>query len=548
MLGKILSCPSQPVLFFTLLFLPFFQSVCTRAIQWDTGNTQGNLYQHARGKSCAIAVKPNRPFRLVTGGKEDGKVHLHSGPPFQKVAVENGVPCMDAHSKGINCIRYTSDGALVASVGGDKALCIYDGKDLALKCKVDGIHEGTIYACAWADDNSTLLTSSADGTCKLFEVTADGSKVSEKQVYKVAEHQLGKSADKAPRGGMQLGCAFVGGKTPVSVSTNNQIAILPKLGSNDKIEILTGHNAPIGGIVFDHSNSLFYTGDSDGILCKWDLKQIKALERIAPLDNKELMYQVHGGAVSGMTILKDSTLMSVGWDDTAYFSSGKTAKLQPEKLEIKAQPVAVSTGTSLTAIVTVKGIMLLKDGKMVSKGVLPVSYTINCILVSKDDKTIYVGADDCKIYVYIPLSGTYELKERHVISDGHLKPVHSLAISNDQSMLAAGDVRDVCVYKTADFSTVVGKSKWCFHLQKITSLAWSPDDKYIASGGTDDSMYLWCLEKKMRRIHYPFAHRGGVVGLTFRKDIAGTLTIVSAGVDSCVVQWDVTDDAKAKFG
>ena len=485
----------------------------------------------------------------MTGGKEDGKVHFHSGPPFQKVAVENDIPKMDAHVKGINCIRYTKDGSLVASVGGDKTLCIYDGKTLELKSKVDAIHTGTIYSCAWADDNTTLLTSSADGTCKLFQVSTDGSSVKETQVYNVAEHQLGKSCDKAPRGGMQLGCTFVGGNVPVSVSTNNQIAVMPKLGtSSGKIEILTGHNAPIGAVAFDHSNGLFFTGDSDGILCKWDLNTVKALERVVPADNKELMYQVHSGAVSGLTVFPGSgTVMSVGWDDTACFTDGKSNKLQSTKVDLTAQPVAVSTGTNLTAIATVKGIILLKDGKMVSKGVLPVSYTINCVVVSKDDKTIYVGGDDCKIYIYNP-DGSFELKEKHVISDGHLKPVHSLALSNDQSMLAAGDVRDVCVYKTSDYSTVVGKSKWCFHLQKISCLAFSPDDKYIVSGGMDDNMFVWCMEKKMRRLHYQFAHRAGVIGLTFKKDTPDKLTIVSAGADSCIVQWDVTDEVKAKFG
>jgi WD repeat-containing protein 1 (actin-interacting protein 1) len=522
------------------------QSICTRVIQWDTGNTQGNLYQHGKGKSCAVSFKPNRPFRLATGGKEDGKVHFHKGPPFEKIAVKDDVPCEAAHDKGINCLRYNSNGTLVASVGGDKNLYIYDGTDLALKCKVEGIHSGTIYACSWAPDNTTLMTSSADGTCKLFEVTADGTTAKEKHTWKVAEHMLGKVIEKAPRGGMQLGCAFVNG-TPVSVSTNNQIAILPIPGGKCKdIEILTGHNAPIGAVVFDHNMNFFYTGDSDGILCKWDLKKIKALERIVPADNKELMYQVHAGAIAGLTILKDSQLLSVGWDDTGYYTNS-AGKLQSSKLDISAQPIAISTGTSLTAIATVNGVMLLKDGKMVSKGLLPLSFKANCICVSKDDKTIYLGGDDCKIYVYIPVGGTYELKERAVISDGHLKPVHSLAISNDGSMLAAGDVRDVCVFNTADFSPVIGKSKWCFHLQKITSLAWSPDDMYVASGGADDSMYIWSLEKKTRRIHYQFAHRGGVIGLTF-KNTSGHLTIVSVGMDSCIVQWDVTADVNAKFG
>jgi WD40 repeat protein len=519
------------------------QSVCTRIIQWDTGTNQGSLSQHLKGKSCAVAFKPNRPFRLATGGKEDMKIHFHKGPPFTKIPVEDGAPCEHAHVKGINCVRYSSNGELVASVGGDKSLCIYDGKNLALKTKLENIHTGTIYACAWAADNKCLMTSSADGTCKLFEVTsADGTSVQEKHTWNVAEHMLGgEKYDKAPRGGMQLGCAFAGGTTPVSVATNNQISILPMPGQQDnkKIEILTGHNAPIGAVAFDQKNGLFFTADSDGIICKWDLKKLNALERIIPADNKELSYQVHKGAISAMTVLKDSRLVSMGWDDTAHYT--KDGKLQSESLDITAQPIAVSTGTSLTAILTVKGVMLLKDGKQVSKGILPLSYEANCILISKDDKTIYVGGDDCKIYVY-----SSELKEKHVITDGHLKPIHSFALSNDGTMLAAGDTRDVCVYKTADYSTVVKKGKWGFHLQKITTLAWSQDDKVVASGGSDDSIYLWNIAT-MKRLHYQFAHRGGVVGLVFKEGTSG-MNMISVGKDSCAVEWDFTEDAKKKFG
>eukprot|EP00339_Tiarina_fusa_P021783 CAMPEP_0117005694 /NCGR_PEP_ID=MMETSP0472-20121206/6208_1 /TAXON_ID=693140 ORGANISM="Tiarina fusus, Strain LIS" /NCGR_SAMPLE_ID=MMETSP0472 /ASSEMBLY_ACC=CAM_ASM_000603 /LENGTH=667 /DNA_ID=CAMNT_0004706987 /DNA_START=91 /DNA_END=2094 /DNA_ORIENTATION=+ len=517
-------------------------SECTKALQWDTGVTQGNLYQHMKGKSCAVAFKPNRPFRVVTGGREDGKLHFHKGPPFVKLPVDGDKPCETAHSKSINCVRYTSNGELVASVGGDKNLCVYDGKDLELKCKKEGVHTGTIYACAWASDNKSLITASADGTCKLFEVSSDGSSITEKHVWKVAEKQLGKPCEKAPKGGMQLGCAFAGGTVPVSVSTNNQLAVLPMPGASGDIEIITGHNAPIGAIAFDHDGGFFYTGDSDGILCKWDFKKIKALERVVPADNKDLSYQTHGGAINGMTILKDSQLLSVGWDDTGYYT--KAGKLTGEKLDITAQPTSVGTGSSVTVVATVKGLMVLKGGKLASSGLFSISYEANCVCVSKDDKTAYVGGNDCKIYVY-DISGG-DLKEKKVISDGHLKPLATLALSNDGSMLAAGDVRDVCVYKTSDFSTVIGKSRWCFHLQKITTLAWSADDKVIASGGADDSIYLWSLEKKMKRIHYQFAHRGGVTGLTFRKDVDG-LVIVSAGADSCVVQWDVTKDVKAKF-
>ena len=113
-----------------------------------------------------------------------------------------------------------------------------------------------------------------------------------------------------------------------------------------------------------HANGVFYTGDSDGIMCKWDFKSIKAIGRVVPDDNKDLMYNVHRGAINGMTILNDSQLLSVGWDDTGYYT--KDGKLEPTKLDITAQPASISTGTEVTAIATVQGIMLLKSGQKLS--------------------------------------------------------------------------------------------------------------------------------------------------------------------------------------
>jgi WD40 repeat protein len=522
------------------------RSECTRAIQWDTGVTQGSLIQHVKGTCTAVAFKGNRPFRVVTAGKEDGKCHFHKGPPFQKMPVENGIPCETAHSKGINCIRYTSNGELIASVGGDKSICIYEGTTFEIKTKLEGAHTGTIYACAWSGDCKQLMTASADGTCKLFDVATDGSSIKEVHVWKVAEKQLGKASDKTPKGGMQLGCTFVGGTIPVSVSTNNQLAILPMPGDSKDIEIVTGHNAPVGGVAFDHAKGVFYTGDSNGILCKWDMKEIKALARVVPSDNSELTYQVHGGAINGMTVTDDSRLVSVGWDDTVNFTSASGVLEADKKVDITAQPVAIATGTKLTAILTLKGLMLMKGGKPLTDSLIPLRYDGSCVCVSKDDKTIYVGGVDCKVYVYEPTADN-QIHEKHVIADGHLKPLHALALSNDGKMLAAADVRDVCVYSTVDYSAIIGKSKWCFHLQPVACLAWSPDDKVLASGGNDDSIYLWCLEKKTRRVHYQYAHKGGVVAMTFRRDVGDKLNIVSIGQDSCIVQWDVTADVKAKF-
>jgi WD40 repeat protein len=54
----------------------------------------------------------------------------------------------------------------------------------------------------------------------------------------------------------------------------------------------------------------------------------------------------------------------------------------------------------------------------------------------------------------------------------------------------------------AGYVPLVAREKWCFHVQRLTSLSWSADDRILASGA-DDSMFLWSLQHKMTRVPYP---------------------------------------------
>jgi WD40 repeat protein len=107
------------------------RSECAKVLQWDTGVTVGELAAHSKGRVSSTAFKPERPYRIVTAGKEDHTCHLHKGPPFQKVNTEEGVPCEQAHTKGaVNCIQIQRH--MAVSVGTDKGICSYEGKTLAL--------------------------------------------------------------------------------------------------------------------------------------------------------------------------------------------------------------------------------------------------------------------------------------------------------------------------------------------------------------------------------------------------------------------------------
>lgn len=522
------------------------QSDAARVIQWDTGVSVGQLGQHLKGRVSGISFKPQRPMRIVTSGKEDYKLSFNSGPPFQKVPAKDGVPCERAHQEkgSVNSVRYNHAGTIVASTGGDKMICTYDGTTLDLLGKLESVHKLTIFSLEWSDDDKNLLTCSSDGKVKLISVSEDGKtlKITKEWDPPLAQRG-GKAYDKLPVGGQQLGCCFVNGSVPVSVSFNGQLSVLP-MADGEQVTTWTGHSAAINAMAVDHKNGLFYTGDSNGLICQWDWATAQPKKRLEPANHEDLLYVIHSGAISGVATLADGSVLSVGWDDK-LFVTDKSGKASPSPISLGAQPTCIGAGAQLAVVATVKGLQMFKDGKK-SGSELGTGYEGLSILVSKDDKTVYVGGNDKKIYVYACDGAS--LREEFVIEDGHRQPVHALALSNDGTKLAASDTKDVCVYDLADdYAPLIAKGRWCFHMQRITALSWSPDGKILASGGADDSIYLWSVEKKMKRKHYPYAHRGGLTALSFTQK-AGEYKFVSVGMDACVNQWDVAADVKATFG
>ena len=560
-------------------------SVSARVIQWDTGVACGELGQHTRNRASSCAFKPNRPMRIVTGGADDARVLFNKGPPFSRVV--DGSVAEQEHVRGsVNSIRYNRDGTKIVSVGTDKSVIFYDGKAMELLHKMMNVHTHSIYMCDWNSDGKFVVTSSADGTVKLIDsssytvvhtwdiafawqnaagLTSDGGSGARSASASAIEPISPPSSPRIPMGTMQMGCTFVRGDVPVSVSLSGQISLLsvPRgllecsgTVQLDSDRLLSGHQAAISAFAINGSMNTLYSGDTDGVICSWNLSSAKSLGRacLGPdeaFDNT-FMDKVQGGAITSMVYV-NGTLLSTGWDDKVRFGSERNSDkglVMHSSVDLEAQPNAMAKGTELVCCLTVKGAFLLKDNQVVSNLIVLPCVALS-VCVSSDDTIVIIGGEDCKIYIYnVDVSDTSSLtlKEKHVIENGHLKAIYALEMSHDGKKLASADVRDVCVWSVDDgWSPLVGKGRWCFHTQRINCLAWSKDDSVLASGGNDDSIYLWNLPKKMKRVHYPFAHRGGIAALQFLHSVDG-MVLVSAGSDACLCQWDVTNDVASKFG
>ena len=498
------------------------QSGLTKCVQFPTGVQCGPMGGHTK-RSVTIDMREKRPFRIMSGS-EDQKCVFYSGPPFKIDKT-----CME-HSNTVNCVRFSNNSNFIASVGSDKKVIIYDGKTGDVVNVFEAVHKGSIYACAWSDDDSKLLTCSADMTAKLINVI-DGSIIK--------SWNLSEDAARAypGKGGMVVGCAFCMNR-PVVLGVNGHMSILDET-TNVFSRPLSGHQAPITALAVDKLNKNYYTSDTDGVICKWETTSdgILNASRIKGGESHMITGAVHGGTIKGLSVLKNQ-LISCGWDDF-YRISDPVEENCHTAVKLSSQPTMSTSSENFVVILCLHEIIIVdKNGEIISV-IENLPYSPLCGSVLCDETRLSVGGDDMKIHIYSISNGM--LSEERVVT-GHTKPISAISFSPNGSYLASGDTKDVVVWNVSDWTTAC-KGRWCFHTSTITCLAWSPDSRILASAGQDENVFLWCLDKKMRRVRYEYVHRGGVSSIEFLDND----NLLSVGGDGCVCKWFVGNDIAEKF-
>ena len=528
----------------------------TKCVQWDTGVQCGVMGGHTK-RALSITMRQKRPFRIMSGG-EDQRCVFYAGPPFKSDGTKT------EHSNTVNCVRYSHSSEYIASVGSDKQIVLYDGKTGDVVKVYQDKHSGSIYSCAWSEDDSKLLTCSADKTVHLMSMP-DGATVCTWDIGATAQESYG-SENK--RGAMMVGCTFCLGK-PVVVGVNGVISILEyneaEAAGAAISATLSGHQVSITAMTIDKNNSnknsqrtsvSVYTSDIDGVICKWTQSSVDTNNwtptRVTGGVAHMITGAVHGGIIKSIDFMANNNnandnngqqppvLLSSGWDDVLRVSDPVLGEAQSE-IALEAQPSGSATsGENYVFVFTVSSIITFDaGGQMLST--MEISYGALSGCVSGDESILCIGGDDKNIHVY-SISNDGSITETNVVS-GHPKPVSAISFSPNGSLLASGDAKDVYVWNVADWSSNT-KGRWCFHTNTITSIAWSPDGNVLASAGHDENIFIWCLAKKMRRIHYPFCHRGGVTAIEFLDNDS----LLSVGGDGCLCKWDVGGDVSKKFG
>jgi WD40 repeat protein len=470
---------------------------------WDSGSSVGEITGH--GKAIAsVDMKPNRPYRIVTGS-EDFQVNFFEGPPFKFKKANK------EHTRFVTCVRYSPDGNKFLSVATDKTGFFYDGKtgDLIGKLNPENGHTAGIYSCSWSPDSKQVLTASADKTCKLWDAES-GNCI---KTFQISENPQVED--------QQLGCLWQGDEL-LSVALSGDISYLDINNPDRPKRVVRGHQKFITALAHDSQNNTLYSGSYDSLIVQWD---------VTSGATQPMIGKGHGNQINRLFV-QNGNLVSIAMDDSVRVTPLNSRQYSGEAIALDSTPADLAVGkknSDLIVAVTLNQVVVIRNGKIANKHA--VKYQPTSVALSVDETVLAVGGKDNKIYLY-NLSGD-KLVDGPVL-EGHRGPLTAVTFSPDGKYLGSADVqRDIFVWDLSSNSIKI--QGWVFHSAKVNSLAWSPDSLHLVSGSLDSNLFIWSVEDPSKRIQIKDAHRGGVnVTLWLNNN-----TVASAGQDSTVKTWSI---------
>ncbi|GAA6050272.1 hypothetical protein JCM3770_002764 [Rhodotorula araucariae] len=482
----------------------------------DTGSSIGEISGHSKAVN-AVAMRPGRPFRAVTGSDDFSVCFLH-GVPFKYALTSR------RHARFVHSVAYAPSGALFASAGSDGHVFLYDGtsgedKGAFVDDTGAGAHDKTVFAASFAADGRTVATSGADAVVKLWDV----------ETAKVAQRWSFDEGDEVAS--QQVGNTFAGDAL-VSLSFSGNLNILDAR-SPTPVRTLLGHQNPVTALaVAAPGYDTFLSGDSAGrvLATGADNGEVRAVRG-----------QGHKGLVVDVVQSQEGAFVSAGYDDAVKALSKD--EFGPASLPTPSQPKALATAAPfspalLLATASSASLLSLSGASVTPTADLALpassaSATVLAAALSPSGAHAALATDDAQLHIYTTGPGSGAQPARSIALRANATalafapPPHAGA--EGERVIAVGlQTGKVPLY---DFeSGELVQSRWADIAARVTSLAWSPAGRRLAAGSLDESVRVYDPQAPGTILSLKNLHRGGVNKVAW----AGEDTLVSAGADGAI--------------
>ncbi|UCC89741.1 MAG: protein kinase [Anaerolineales bacterium] len=410
------------------------------------------------------------------------------------------------HTDDVNGLAFSPDGRLALSGSLDQTAKLWDVQTGQLLHTLSG-HTGMIWDVAFSPDGRVALTSSEDGTARLWDVqtgrllrtlTDDMGDVTE-----VAFSADGRVVLTGHwKGIVRLWNAETGqemhvlkdveGVMGIALSPDDQFVLtansltgevrLWEVKTGQEVRRLTGATAGVNSVAFTPDGRYVLGGDWDGGLRAWDLHQANAEPRL---------FAGHTNQIREVKVSPDGHyVLSASLDGTVRLWDLQTgAEVRRFVSVTDIHSVAFSPNGETFLLGDGNGAIRLWD---IQPPPDPRTFsghtnTVTAAKFSPDGRTLLTGSTDETARLWDVATG----RELHVLM-GHTDWVISVAISPDGHYALTSGIADNTA-RLWDIET--GQEMHVFkHPAPVFGVAFSPDDRYILTGGDDKVAHLWNIK------------------------------------------------------
>ncbi|MBX6749259.1 MAG: WD40 repeat domain-containing protein [Micromonosporaceae bacterium] len=467
--------------------------------------------------------------RLMVIADIDGAIRLYDTSVTPPVPT---TPLIDVHPGTVFGLALRSEGRLLASVGGDRTIRLWDVADPAnprVVGEVAGAAEDTLYAAAFSPDGTLLAVVSNDKTLRLWDVTDPAKPGLVATVPAVsALHAVAFRPD-----GQVLAVGGNGGWVSLFDVSDPQrpVAVGPPLAAGE---------STILAVTFTQDGQTLVTGGQDRLVRRWDVREPAAPAPIGdPLAGAESWINSLAVSPDGATLAAASSDGEVRLWRTA---TGTLTRELPHPGAVTAVAFLPNGALASTAADGTVRVWSVSEPTLTGfgGGVFGITFMSGGRLgVSSGDDTgtIWNVADPRAPMVEV---GPFTAPGEHELVDG------TGAVSPDGRRMVLGtrsgpvQLWDVAVDPPALLGILTGPT------DLIESLAFSPDGRYVVAGSDDAHAWLWDVTDPQAPGRPLTGHTNYIYMVAFSPD---GRTVATASIDNTARLWDVTNpQAPAPLG